>query len=179
MRRVLLDVDGVLADFTGGFRQAAQLACKRELPSSTTTWNFDDWQLTDSERKATWEIVNRPGFTEGLDLLWGSLSGVRDLASVCEVYFVTSPIHTSPTWGYERHRWLTQQFGREQGSKVVFTSHKHLVAGDMLVDDKPSNLESWNFGTRVLWDAPYNRESSIGFRTSDWREVLKLVRSAL
>jgi 5'(3')-deoxyribonucleotidase len=146
-------------------------------PTFTTTWNFDDWELTPHERKATWDIVNRPGFTEGLGLLLGAASGVRDLAKECDVYFVTSPIHSSPTWAYERRKWLIKWFGHEQGSKVVFTSHKHLVAGDVLVDDKPGNLENWNHGCRVLWDAPYNREATINaHRTCEWSDVLRLAR---
>lgn len=42
----------------------------------------------------------------------------------------------------ERTRWLVRHFDAKP-SQIMHTSAKHLVRGDVLIDDKPTTIERW------------------------------------
>lgn len=72
-------------------------------------------------------------------MLWGA---INELSASHDVYFLTSPL-PSPTWVSDRNEWLVKHFGLHLGSKVIYTSHKSLVAGHIFVDDKPEAVVEW------------------------------------
>lgn len=179
VKRVLLDVDGVIADFIGGFRERAERICGRLMPDTCAEWDIcKAWGLTPEEQSAVWLSMDRPGVAASLQPLPGAVAGVVELACTADVYFVTSPVWSSPTWSHDRERWLINLFGKELGSKCVHTRHKHLVAGDALVDDKPSNVNSWRrahpAGHGFIWHASYNTGEG-GPRLYGWNELIELV----
>ncbi|MGB1016084.1 MAG: 5' nucleotidase, NT5C type [Nannocystaceae bacterium] len=159
---VLLDVDGVVADFTAQIlRLTHSLFDRRFTPEDVTEWDYKSaLGLSDKEWRLVSTIIGSKDFAFELPVYPGAISGVQDLAKVADIYFVTSDWRTSPTWVYDRNRWLELRFGRELGKQVIHTSHKHLVRGDVFVDDKPSNVaawaSAWPSGIPVLWKRPYN-----------------------
>lgn len=167
---VLLDVDGVLADFLGASLAFLRTVGVDFIPEDI--WTFDiahALNLDDAERAKLDREWSRPGFCAALAPCPGAREGVELLRSVGEVYAVTAPMWSCPTWEHERRAWLIEQMGFP--AKHVVSAHaKHLIAGAVLVDDRPSHLESWKHGTPVCWAQPYN-ENYAGIRTNDWRVV--------
>lgn len=164
-QRVLLDVDGVLADFISAIRE--QLC----LPEN---WAPRQWALeADALIRALppgrlSDVLSRPGLAAGLRPYPDAREAVEMLRSAQhDVWFCTSPMRSSPTWCYERANWLVKHFGEEQGGKVIFTTAKHLVRGDVLIDDHPGNValfresgrdayligRPWNGGSVTLKEA--------------------------
>lgn len=176
--RVLCDVDGVLADYTGRYLECLRLATgKCFSPAEITQWNYTDaLGLTPEDEKATDEIFKR---NLDLDEFPGAVEAVREIARWHQVIFVTSPSYHIPEWTYRRQAWLEQRFS---GLPVIHTKHKEFIPGDVLIDDRPSNLRDWisaqQKGWGILWAQPYNAKDYLGFRyyrEDSWNGVRKFL----
>lgn len=180
-KRVLLDVDGVLCDFIG--RTFSDLA-KYGGPAHTAD-DLKDWDihhLLGTEHDALLEhIWHAKDFVTSLDPYPGAAEGIDRLRTLGhEVYFVTTAMHTAEHWVWERCHWLKKHMGA-RGNDILFVAHKHIVEGDMLIDDKPSNVERWDEHhprkLAVLWDQPWNRAAVTHpflLRTSNWEYIAEM-----
>ena len=161
--RFLCDVDDVICNYKQGFIAAVNASGVRQLKPDHV---FTDWDLskslglTDTEDDKVYALINLPGFAQNLSPLPGAIEGVKKIMEIADVLFVTSPLKTSQTWGYDRMHWLQKYFGEEQGKKVVSTSEKYAVEGDFLLDDKPGHITEWQAqhprGHAILWITPQN-----------------------
>lgn len=71
--------------------------------------------------------------------------------------------------------WLQHYFPHITDILVSHKAHlKHLLRGDILIDDGPHNLEHWQ-GIGILFTQPWN-ESENRLRANNWDEVDSLVR---
>lgn len=175
MKRLLMDVDGVVADFKGAVLDAIEKVTGRRYErSQVTEWSIEKSLGLDRD---VWKVVVdehicAPGFARELKAYEGAVEAVRQLAESFDLYFVTADFRSSPTWVYDRNRWLGRKFGSEQGQKVVHTSCKHLVAGDFLVDDKTSTIVEWQeahpSSTAILWHQSYNIDDDWNPRVRSW-----------
>jgi len=179
-RRVLLDVDGVLADFSAGSRpEIERILGRKAVDEDFLRWDVT-WCLKDDlQREEFGRAVDSPGFCAGLPVIPGSRDGVDSLRlDGHEVVFVTSHRMTSKTWVHERDRWLMEHFAADQRD-IVHCHRKEFVRGNVLVDDRPKNVEVWGLhhpdGAAILWDQPYNRYAELEHpgirRTASWDDV--------
>ncbi len=182
--RILLDCDGVLADFVGGLLELINRECG-------TSYRRDDITEFDIGKSLGWSDAMRakvddlvrgePGMILGLAQEPGARVGFGILEQLAgDIYVVTSPWPGHQTWAYERTQWLWRHFAIPS-NHVVHTAAKHLVMGDVLVDDKTSTLESWRrefpSGLAVQWQTPHNmRDAWYGASTRDWDELVEMCR---
>lgn len=183
-QRVLLDVDGVIADFTGFYLDCVeQTTGRRYVHDDVTEWSISKaLGLSNRERAETEALIERPGAALKIRELPGAVDAVKQIMALADVYFVTSPWDSNPTWSHDRREWLLLRFG-DLGKRVVHTNCKEVVVGDLLVDDKPDNLIAWSKdprnGVPVLWDHPSNRGVEVDWsirRLSSWDDLLRIVR---
>lgn len=74
--------------------------------------------------------------------------------------------------------WLLHHFPYIKDIMVNYKTHvKHLLRGDILIDDGIHNLTQWQ-GIGILFNQPWNQEAGI-LRAKDWDHVDWLVRRAL
>lgn len=154
---ILLDVDGVCADFVGMVRRLVE-AEGGTLPE-VTTWNFIRELPTPVRRPVetkletatTWDFMDPiPGAAEAVDAF---------LEAEHRVVFVTSPWSSCREWAHARTAWLRRHMG-VYAKDVIITQDKSLVRGDVFIDDKPENAAAWwspGIASGLLWDAPYNQ----------------------
>lgn len=181
MKTILLDVDGVLCDFVSGYLTLVYEETGRQFEHHHVT-QFDLKRalgLSDTESASVAQRVQQPGFCAGLAPLPGAVDGVRLLQEVADVYIVTSPWNSNPTWTHEREKWLAAHFGIHH-SHVLHGSAKHLVVGDVFIDDRAETIVKWNAAhpgkTAVLWETPWNAGNAWpGVLTNDWTRVRTLV----
>lgn len=169
----LIDVDEVLADFSGGVQKLV------DAPLNTTEWDFFGGMDPDV-RESAMRLIDAPGFCRDLDVLPGAQEGVERLRSLgCEIVAVTSPWKTSPTWCHERAAWLEKHFGIKD---VIHTDRKFLVQGNFFLDDRPTHVVRWaaaNLGGRaMLWSSKFNANERLLCGVSSWLKVYEIVRSA-
>lgn len=153
--KLLIDVDGVLADFVGGVRRTLN------LPADWAPTRFELQQdpLVGPRWKELCAAIAEPGWCLGLHEFADTYADLcfKLITNGHEVQFVTSPWKSSPHWVAERTEWLQAFFGPD--ARVVFTSEKHLVKGDWLIDDKPEHVDAFRATYRPasLVAASYNQ----------------------
>ena len=175
--RVLIDVDGVLAQWKVQFKKYLE---EVGFFKDGIGWESKELPLTEWQLWQAWARMCEPDVAFNLKPFPGAIEGVECITDDPDndVYFVTAQVDKSPTWVFDRTRWLIKYFGEEQGKKVVFTHHKHLCHGDVLVDDKEYNvkawLKEWPQKIGVLWTHPQNwGQDTVGVRLSSWGSLLK------
>ncbi len=188
---ILLDCDGPLADFTGAYLDAVHaLTGQRITHDDVDRW---DIHLTDAFaradavfggglRAAVARRVVEPGFCLSIRPHPEARDAVNRLARVAEVWCVTSPWRSSPTWMAERTEWIATHFPEIGDQRVVHATHKCLVDGDMFVDDKAGHVKEWAKRrpgkVGVLFDMHHNQADDVfGSNTTrtNWDGVLDLV----
>lgn len=190
MRRqtVLLDCDQVLSDFIGGWLTLinGKLGTKHK-PEHVTDWDILESLKLKKRSEELYALMQKPGFCLDLPVLPGAKEAVAALQDVADVYIVTAPMSSVRDWTHQREAWLRKHFGIKS-SQVFHTSAKHLIRGDIFVDDKFDNCVAWNqknwTAFTLLWDAPHNQgkgateglENEGIIRVKDWKTVMEAVR---
>lgn len=127
------------------------------------------------------EIIRRRGFFLGLDPLPGAQEVISELLRWSwkyDVYFTTAMLPKSYYTHQEKCMWLQEYFhvGEE---RIIFTHQKHLLRGDVMIDDKLENLKDFK-GYRIVFDQPWNRcyngvKPFVAWRCMNWEEVSKMI----
>jgi 5'(3')-deoxyribonucleotidase len=185
-KRVLLDCDGILANFVESYLDIVTHVTGRRYSLEDVT-RFDicgSLGLSHTEsviiKKA---LSEQRGFCLALKVYPGAKDGVARLRELADVYIVTSPWNSSQTWMHEREQWLREHFGIPH-SHIIHTSAKYVCRGDVFVDDKVDAVAKWQAehpsALAVVWDTPHNQDDHAPglFRTNDWTSLYHLVGGA-
>jgi 5'(3')-deoxyribonucleotidase len=172
---ILLDVDGVIANFCEGVDREIELLGHPRPP-------WDSWELADNIPKAIeagvmWAL-RQPGFASSLDPFPGAIEAVRDEleANKRPIVFVTHRMNGSPTWAHDREEWLKRHFGPKLN--IISTGDKFRVRGEWLVEDNAANLAAF-VGNRIMIDRPYNRSAPFKHaRVTNIKEAFDLIRAS-
>jgi 5'(3')-deoxyribonucleotidase len=181
--RVLLDIDGVCADFVTPVLAAAGRMMGREFVlDDVHQWDILQAIGADAEVIAAVDrVIEQPGFCASLQVYPGVHEGLKQLRQYYEVVVVTSPF-TGPHWVAERDAWLRRELGFAK-SDIVHTAGKRVCAGDVLIDDKDSTLVEWATyhpeGLPILFDQPWNRKDVTTRRAMGWTHLVAMVRHHL
>lgn len=179
---ILLDCDGVLADFTDLALQIIEEETgKKFYPIDIPRWDVFESLGFPEIWEAFEKRVSQVGLCKGIKPYPQSLGAVKKLVEKYEVLIVTAPVDALP-WMYERAHWIEDHFQISK-KKVIFAHAKQFVRGDVLVDDKPDNIIEWATanpnGLAVLWEHSYNRDAVIpgnAIRVSDWTKLLDILK---
>lgn len=184
---LLLDCDGILADFVGAtLRELRSLSGRTFSADEVSSWEIFR-SLPDEMERYRGDVYGRLGAEGGcysIPLLDGAVDGVGSLRDLADVVVVTAPFKDSLTWQHERERWLRKHFGL---INVVHAIAKERVHGDIFVDDKPSNVREWQqyWASRdpaaraYLWVTPRAKPEDLAElpHVSTWEELHEKVRS--
>ncbi len=177
--RILVDMDGVLADFERGFLDdwRARFPERAFMPIEERNVFYVQKQYTESYGEAygadTWAIMTTPGYFRRLPPILGgadALNAMRDEG--IDVWLCTSPLHEMPTCATEKFEWVVEHLGAWWTGRMIIARDKTLIRGDILIDDRPAlaGVEEplWE---HVLYDQPYNRAVTDKRRITwdDWR----------
>ncbi len=174
MTRILLDIDGVLADLVTHLRTEAGIT------SEVNTMDFRDC-LTDLELLQVEVLSKKRGFCRAIPWYPGAKDFLKDLQCLGRVYAVTAPWRAD-TWAHERREWLAGHI-HENHVLSVPTGAKHMVSGDILIEDNPETIGDWLHGNprghAILIDRPYNQVatySSRVYRAVTYGQAIQLVQ---
>lgn len=142
-----LDMDGVLADFFGGF-------AKR--------FGADHWKMIENKDKAIAELRGTDFFNT-LEMFPSADKLVNFAMDYGDWGICSSPLTGDrDNSAYWKRVWLTRNFIMPDVSKLIFTGMKEKFATNkldgtpnILVDDKPSNIQRWTEkgGIGILYQA--------------------------
>ena len=124
MARILIDMDGVLADFMG----------KAEKLGLT----LDEAELTE-------------GFFLNLPVIKDAVWGVLELDRMGhDLYVCTTAPWDNPSAWMEKRIWIEKVFGDVFNRRLIMTHHKWMVEADILIDDRETN-STLNFKGDWYW----------------------------
>ncbi len=174
---MLLDVDGVLADFTSEAINFLNENGVAKTYEDVTRWDIFEGD-TELEDKFKETYASRPGFCYNLQPLDGAVDFVRRARKNYDITILTTP-YDVPNWYEERKDWVVDVLGLSR-TCITYTHHKEYVEGDVFVEDKFENAARWCkhwAGRRrclpVLVDRPWNRHKTQEgvMRVHDWKEL--------
>lgn len=178
MNLILIDQDGVLADFDQGVAQQWRWRFATDWPLQEPRRHFYLHDDLPQWRDALHELYRSKGFFEQLPPVEGALAAVQTLLQAgLDVRICTSPMDEYRHCVGEKIAWVEQHLGSEWTRRVIVTKDKTWVRGDVLIDDKPQVSGSlkpvWQ---HWLYDRPYNRhlnQPRVCWQNEDsWRVLL-------
>ena len=170
--RILVDVDGVIANFVSGFMY---LYAEKggEVPEGFewTHWDAMDDLPNQDVRVKVWDDT---------DLFWilkpypGAIDALEKMNARFDVRIVTALPHkhieTRSAWFKQYAPFIHRK------NQMIFTNDKSVITGDILIDDNVGYVKSWlaaGNSNAVLIDRPWNqldRWDEVGIRYAGLQE---------
>ena len=175
---ILVDMDGVLADFEGHLMQQWQARHPNtfELAREERTTFYVSRQFPKEHRQKLFDIMYSQQFFANLPAIAGGKEALEKMREMgWEVFLCSSPLLSNKTGASEKFAWVEQHLGRDWISQLILATDKTLVQGDILIDDRPEIKGAvkpvWE---HVLYDQPYNRQTNGKRRLTwaNWKQVL-------
>jgi 5'-nucleotidase len=171
---LLIDMDGVIADFYGHF-----LSIWREKypdrvyvkPEDVTAFYLETLYPAEYSQDIL-DILRAPGFFANLPPMPGAIEALKKLdeEGKFEIYLCSTPDSDSVNHNCasEKMRWVERHLGKKWVKDVILTHDKTLVQGDFLIDDKPNinglRKPSW---MQIMFQHAYNKDV-YGFHMNGW-----------
>lgn len=192
---VLCDVDGVVASFEDKFIEVTNFVLGTSFTNNDLKLPLfhEALGLTREQELAVKDELAKLGVADELKPYPDAVEGIKELAKISNIYFVTSIFRRCPTWTFDRVKWLKEYLGEELSLKTVFTFHKELVQGDVFIDDLGENIFKWaqanKNGNAILFMQNYNKDVKIRgekvpqdvqdrtFKTNSWKTIYNFVNS--
>ena len=180
-KTVLVDMDGVIADFEQGFEKAIsrKFPDLKLIPLTERKIFYCDVQYAESYPHLADEfpkIAVEPGFFRNLPLMQGAKEGLEVLNERYNLFICSSPMRDYHNCVREKYEWVEEHFGFDLTKKIILTRDKTLVHGSVLIDDKAvirgCMRPTWK---HVVFDQPYNSHTQTEFRLTSWKDITPLV----
>lgn len=174
---ILLDMDGALLDWDKRFMQ---LWADRSPLDRSQSYFMEDCVPKEFRQEAI-DTFMQPGFFEYLEPMEGALEALKEMEQDgLKLYICSAPLKFSKYCAQEKLNWVMKNLGEKWLDRTILCQDKTMVAGDILIDDKPFEFLSpggkhttaaWK---QIVFDAPYNRQLRLPrmFRWRDWRNFL-------
>jgi 5'(3')-deoxyribonucleotidase len=177
-----VDLDGVVADHTGRFREI--VAERRGIDPETLpidrSWDFHEWGFAPGE----YDTLHKLAVTEyDMILTMAVIDGAADALwrlsdAGIWIRIITHRLYVN--WAHERAvgdtaAWLDQH--KIPYRDLCFLGAKPEVQADAYIDDAPHNIEALRElgNTVIIYEQPYNRRLTEGPRAKSWAEVESIV----
>jgi 5'(3')-deoxyribonucleotidase len=160
MKRILVDMDGVLADVYHRFKELHHLETGTVLSDAVP--NVYNW-------------VTAPGFFRHLPLIEGSRKGLEMLNKTYHVV-VVSMATEYPNCLTDKQLWLEENYPFISWKQVVLCGDKSLIHGDLMIDDHLKNLDYFS-GETFIFSQPHNLRltGTRHRRVHSWKEIEDLL----
>lgn len=168
MKRLIVDMDDVLADATGQFinfyeKEFGVRVTRESLNGKEEMQRFPDHHQT------VYEFTFRKDFFRTMAVKPHSQRVLEVLNKKYELFIVSSAMEF-PNSLNEKLDWLAEHFAFLHWKQFVFCGSKAVVYGDYMIDDLPHNLERFN-GEKLMFTAPHNLQHNRFTRVNDWQEI--------
>jgi 5'-nucleotidase len=170
MKRILVDMDGVLADVYPRFF---------ELYNEETGLSKNMDELTGlKEGEAFPELyrwVETPGFFRTIPVMPDSQRVLRLLNETYEI-IVVSMATEFPVSLTDKQLWMNDHLPFISWKQVIFCGNKSLITADLMIDDHLKNLDNFA-GETIMFIQPHNINKTSHHHkiVSSWAEIEKLL----
>ena len=176
--RILIDMDGVIADFEVGFlnhwRRSHPDKPYVPLEQRNTFFVVDQYPPEHSDLIS--QIFLMPGFFRSLPEIHGGLEALTDMSTAgIELFICTSSFPEYQNCVLEKYEWVNEHLGKDWVKRMILTPDKTILDADYLIDDMPriNGLKEppWQ---HVIYDHAKNRMENTKKRLTwnNWKEVM-------
>jgi 5'-nucleotidase len=168
MKRIAIDMDGVLADTTRQFLDWHRLETGVHLSENDVMGKKESEAFPN-----VYNWVNTEGFFRHLPLVADGQEVVKKLCAQYEV-FIVSAATEFPASLSDKQAWLGEYFPFISWQNIVFCGSKTIIKADIMIDDHFKNLDFFE-GETFLFTAAHNALTDAGRHTRihTWRDVEK------
>ncbi|MXQ87056.1 hypothetical protein E5288_WYG007697 [Bos mutus] len=193
--RVLVDMDGVLADFEAGLLRGflQRFPGEPHVPLEERRGFFANEQyraLRPDLADKVASVYEAPGFFLDLEPIPGALEAMREMNDMqdTQVFICTSPLMKYDHCVQEKYHWVEKHLGPQFVERIILTSDKTVISGDLLIDDKEviqghEETPSWE---HILFTCCHNQHLALPpprrrlrSWSDNWREIIDSKRRAL
>lgn len=192
--RVLVDMDGVLADFEGGLLRGflRRFPGEPHVPLEQRRGFLACEQyraLRPDLGDKVASVYEAPGFFLDLEPIPGAVEALREMHAMpdTEVFICTSPLLKYDHCVGEKYRWVERHLGPQFVKQIILTRDKTVVLGDLLIDDKDTiqGHEETPRWEHILFTCCHNRHLALPPTrrrllswSDNWREIVDSKRRA-
>lgn len=167
--RIFVDMDEVIADTYGAHIEIYNSEFNGQLTTAKCqgkeVWHMVPEAHQDSVRKHAFSR----GFFRDLKPISNSIKIMEELALKHEVFIASAAMQFSNSLE-EKSDWLDEHFPFIPWQNRILCGHKHILQGDVLIDDRSYNLQSFD-GRGILFTSPHNVNTTGYERANNWEEL--------
>lgn len=168
---LFVDMDEVMADTYGAHIEIYNQDFQETL-SLETCMGKEVWHTVPEDRQTSVRNHARNrGFFRELNPIADSQTVLKKLNEKYEVYIASAAMQF-PNSLEEKSDWLDEHFPFIPWQKRVLCGYKHILSGDILIDDRSYNLKNFQ-GRPLLYTSPHNIHTNGYERVDNWQEVAK------
>lgn len=168
MKRIAVDMDEVLADYSGELLKRVNkkynlTITKKDLEGTHIHELYPE--IADN----IYEIVNTDSFFRSLPVIKDSQVVLEELSGYYEIVIATAAM-LSPNSFVAKYDWLQEHFPFLNPNLYVFCGDKSTVKADYLVDDHIYQLNTFQ-DRGIMFVAPHNVDEPYELKMNNWQEL--------
>ena len=170
MKRVLVDMDEVIADTTGGMIEwyeknyGGGIDYNKMLAGKSLVKGFPD-----EHQAAVRQQLFEPGFFRHLPVMDDSVAVLEQMNKRYEMYIVSAATEF-PNSLTDKYHWLMEHYPFFTWKQLVLCGDKSMIQADFMIDDHIKHLQLFK-GKPYLFTAPHNLNESGFERLNNWKEA--------
>jgi 5'-nucleotidase len=168
MKRLIVDMDDVMADATGQFIAYYEKEFGVKVERSVLNGKGEGEGFP-GNHKAIAQFPYRPNFFRTMAVNEQCQEVMEKLNKKYEVFIVSAAMEFPQSLA-EKLLWLNEHFPFLTWKQFVFCGSKTVVHGDYMIDDLVHNLEHFK-GEKFIFTAPHNIHRNHFNRLNNWKEV--------
>jgi len=183
--KILIDMDNTINDFTFQFNEYLKRYYNTELDYSVfeNTYHIEKAiKLNISNKKKEKileEIFAMDDFWLTIPLIDNQVyKVVKELYSDYDVYIATSPWRYNDKYKSSKIEWIKGNMPFIDTSRIIFSSDKWELEGDIIIDDKSEVIENCkkNGFITIMPLHMYNKNTKADYSFKKWNEVLTILK---
>lgn len=175
--RIGIDLDNTLNDQVAAASKIYEQETGNCIYDFITKYGFDECLPEDTARRMH-SIVNDPVIYRHVTAIDGAQNAVNKLIDNGHVVYIATA--GSPFTFSAKGDWINTNFPRINRDNIIHINHKGLLNLDVLIDDCAQNLIDGKIYSRIIFDAPWNRDihdDVFGIhRMTHWNEIHKIIK---
>lgn len=166
---LFVDMDEVIADTFGAHIKIYN----RDYDGCLTAddcMGSEVWQkVVEHHQQSIRNHARTRGFFRNLNPIADSQKVLKQLSGKYDVYIASAAMQF-PNSLEEKSEWLDEFFPFIHWKNRILCGDKHVLKGDILIDDRSYNLENFD-GRSLLFTSPHNVNTNGYERVNNWLEV--------
>jgi 5'(3')-deoxyribonucleotidase len=166
---IFVDMDEVIADTYGAHIEIYNAEFKGQLTAKkclgTEVWRM----VPEAHQESVRKHASRRGFFKNLKVISHSQEVLQKLSEKHNVYIASAAMQF-PNSLEEKSDWLDEHFSFIPWQNRILCGHKHILKGDILIDDRNYNLERFD-GRAIQFTSPHNVNTQGFERVNSWLEI--------